>query len=828
MHFYLFLKFLIIKVSMKISYNWLKKYLALDELPEKIAQILTDGGLEVEKVEQFESVRGGLNGFVIGEVLTCEKHPGADKLKKTTVNIGNGIVLPIVCGAPNVDAGQKVIVATVGTTIYPKEAAPFKINKAKIRGEVSEGMICAADEMGIGHSHEGILVLETALPPGTPAKEYFHVTSDFIFEIGLTPNRADAASHLGVARDLRALLKREFIIQNTDEEFKIRNSQYILSADKINQIQVQIEDKVACPRYASVTIQNVKVGLSPAWLQDALRSIGVSPINNLVDITNYILHDLGQPLHAFDADKIKGHKIIVKHIPDNTRFITLDGVERKLNNHDLMICDEEKPLCIAGVFGGKDSGVSTQTQNVFLESAYFTPTGIRKTALHHGLKTDASFRFERGTDPDMPVKALKKAMLLIMEIAGGTCSEINDIYDKPIEAAEIEVDIHKINLLIGRSFSTEQIKDILIRLDFEVNDPEGSGKKLHVKVPPYKVDISRQADIAEEVLRIYGYNNIELSDRIGSAYIAEFPVKSKDKIQKTISGLLIPHGFYETMTNSLTRSSFSSLINADNEKVTILNALSESLDSMRQTLLFSGLEVVSHNINRQNKNLKLFEFGKIYKKTPSGYTEYNRLAIFLTGDLHEESWSELSTPVSFHHLQTFIYSILFKLGLREGLQSDAVDNEIFAGGRVQSLKGKVVVTYGPVTTNLLKVTDVRQPVWYADFDFDLLVTLIQENINFRELSKFPEVRRDLSLVLDKKVTFSEIRALTFRTEKKLIREVNVFDVYEGDKIANGKKSYSVSFIMQDSEQTLTDKVIDNVMNKLIQTFEKDLGAIIRK
>ncbi|HEY8402469.1 MAG TPA: phenylalanine--tRNA ligase subunit beta [Cytophagaceae bacterium] len=800
---------------MKISYNWLKDHIELTEQADDIANILTKSGLEVEKTEVYESIKGGLEGLIVAEVLTCEKHPDADKLKKTTVNTGNGIV-PVVCGAPNVAAGQKVILATVGATLYPKDHDPITIKKAKIRGEVSEGMICAEDEIGLGTSHEGIMVLDTDLPAGTPASVYFNIESDTVFEIGLTPNRADAASHLGVARDLKALLKKN-----------LKTKEISFSPDNTSQkVEVIVENKEACPRYAGVTISNLKVQESPDWLKNKLKSIGLSPINNVVDITNYILHDLGQPLHAFDLAKVKGNKVIVKTVAAGTKFVTLDGVERKLSANDLMICNESEPMCIAGVFGGLESGVTDQTTAIFLESAYFSPDYIRKTGQHHGLKTDASFRFERGTDPNMPVYALKKAATLLKEVAGGEISsDIIDIYPEPIKNFEVQTSYSRINRLIGKSIPKEVVKEILGNLDIKVISEQEDD--IHLSIPPYRVDVQREADIVEEVLRIYGYDNIELGDRLSSAYLADFPLKEEDKIKRTISKVLSDNGFNETVTNSLTKPGYADLLNVRDTSVEILNKLSEDLGVMRQSLLFSGLEVITYNINRKQKDLKLFEFGKTYHKTDKGYEEKNHLALFMTGNVSAESWMASAKPVDFYALKTEVVRVLTKLNLKD-YELKPLESPEFSLAVSLVKNGKELVRLGEVASKISKAADVKQTVFYADFNMDLLIKQFNNNIEYKEISKYPEVRRDLSLVLDKKVSFDEIRNLAIKTERKLITDINVFDVYEGKNIGEDKKSYSISFILQDYEKTLTDKVIDNTMQKLMDAFEKQLGAVIRK
>jgi phenylalanyl-tRNA synthetase beta chain len=804
---------------MKISYNWLKQHIDLSESPEETAALLTKSGLEVESLDEFESIKGGLKGLVVGEVLTCEKHPGADKLSKTTVDVGNGTVLPIVCGAPNVAAGQKVIVATVGTTVYPVSGEPFKINKAKIRGEVSEGMICAEDEIGLGTSHDGIMVLQTPLPNGTPAAEYLNIENDLVIEIGLTPNRADAASHLGVARDLRALLRRP-----------LKAAEPVLPALEKDQLQVAIEVKntEACPRYAGLTISNLTVAPSPEWLQNRLKSIGVHPINNVVDITNYILHDLGQPLHAFDLAKVKGNKVIVQTLPDNTAFVTLDGNKRTLRAQDLMICDGEgTPMCIAGVFGGLESGVSSSTTSIFLESAYFSPDYVRKTAQHHGLKTDASFRFERGTDPNMPVKALKKAATLLVELAGGKItSEIQDVYAKPVEHFQITTSYTYINQLIGKQLAKEEVATILKGLDIAIK--EGStADELQLSVPPYRVDVQRPADIVEEVLRIYGYDNIELSNRLSAAYLADFPEKDKDKLQKLTGSLLAATGFHEILTNSMTKPAYAAYLGIADKSVEVLNKLSEDLAVMRQSLLFSGLEVLNYNLNRRQKNLKVFEFGKVYSKEEGKYKESNRLSLLITGNLQAESWAAPNKEADFYYLNGVVQKILQKLQIADAKQQPST--ELYLAQGVDYVKNnKVLVSLGKVQDKALKLADIKQPVYHAIFDADALLKAYKNTLQFKELNKYPEVRRDLSLVLEKAVSFEQIKSLALKQEKKLITDINVFDVYEGKNLGENKKAYSISFILQDYEQTLTDKVIDATMQKLMNSFEKELGAVIRK
>ena len=804
---------------MKISFNWLKNFIQINESPEEIGALLTKSGLEVEGIETFETLPGGLKGLVIGEVLTCERHPGADKLSKTTVDLGNGIIAPIVCGAPNVAAGQKVVVATVGTTVYPLTGEPFKISKAKIRGEVSEGMICAEDEIGLGESHDGILVLDTSLPNGTPAAEYFKIETDHVIEIGLTPNRADATSHLGVARDLKALLKKD--ICNKDlSSFKSDNHKA--------PININIENTAACPRYAGLTISGIKVQPSPAWLQNRLKAIGLSPINNIVDATNYVLHDLGQPLHAFDLNKVKGNTINVKTVLEGTSFVTLDQVERKLKSNDLMICNAEEPMCIAGVFGGANSGVSDATTAIFLESAYFSPDYIRKTAMQHGLKTDASFRFERGTDPNMPVIALKQAALLIKEIAGGEISsELYDIYPSPIDNFQFDVTYSNIDRLIGKKIEHHIIKEIVqsVGITITAETPEG----LSLSVPPYKVDVQREVDVIEEIIRIYGFENIEVSEYLNSDFLANFPEKDSEKIKRSIANLLTDNGFNEILSNSLTSPNYyEGLTDFDpTQHVAILNRLSEDLGIMRRTLLFSGLEALAYNINRKQNNLSVYEFGKSYHLIEGKYKENNHLALWKSGNATDETWLSKSTATSFHDFAATITQLIQKLNLSK-ISIDKFADDVFKNGLKYTRNNKVIITAGILQKSILKKTGIKQDVYYADIDLDAVLKGFDNKIIFSEISKFPEVRRDLALVLDKKVSFDEISKLANKTERKLLKDINVFDVFEGEQIGKDKKSYSVSFLLQDNEQTLTDKQIDGTMQKLIATFEKDLGAIIRK
>ena len=801
---------------MKISLSWLKEYIEINESPQKISELLTASGLEVEGLEEIEPVQGGLKGLVIGEVLTCEAHPNADKLRKTTVDIGQEEPSPIVCGAPNVAVGQKVVVATVNTTLFPKGGDPFKIKKAKIRGEVSQGMICAEDEIGLGDAHDGIMVLDTTLPNGTPAAEHFNLESDWIFEIGLTPNRADGASHLGVARDLKVLLDRA-VSKKSVEDFKVDNTD--------NEIPVIVENTEACPRYSSLTVSGVTVQESPDWLKQRLASIGINPTNNVVDITNYVLHGLGQPMHAFDADAIVGNKVIVKTLPRGSKFTTLDEVERSLAATDLMICNEKEGMCIGGVFGGTKSGIKESTKNVFLESAYFSPDYIRRSAQKHQLKTDASFRYERGTDPNITVYALKVAAMLIKEIAGGEISSnISDIYPNPIENFAVDVKYANIDRLIGKAVGKDRIHQILEGLEIEVTNQSDSGFK--AIVPPYRVDVQREADVIEEVLRIYGYDNVEIKDHLSSTFLSEFPKVDLDGIQKEMGNLLAGDGYHEIVTNSLTKSEYSEKVDSLNtdENVKILNYLSEDLTVMRQSLLFHGLEVISHNVNRRQEDLKLFEFGTTYHWVNKKYIEKQRLSLFITGHNISENWMEKQRSVQFHDLLSPVLKVLQKLGISQFETTDCNDDE-FAYGIALQFNQKEVARIGMVNP---KVSGVKQEVFFADLDWGYLSTLQQTDMVYQPISKFPEVRRDLSLVIDKAIKFEDIRKLSTKLERKLVRRINVFDVYEGDKIDAGKKAYAISFHLQDDEKTLTDKVIDKTMNRLMQGFEKDLGALIRK
>ncbi|TKC07082.1 phenylalanine--tRNA ligase subunit beta [Pedobacter frigoris] len=799
---------------MKISYNWLKQFIQTDKTPQELSLVLTNIGLEIESLETVQAVAGGLEGLVIGHVLSCVQHPNADRLRVTTVDVGAAEALQIVCGASNVAQGQKVVVATVGTAVHPNEGEPFKINKSKIRGEVSEGMICAEDEIGLGVSHDGIMVLPEDTVVGTAAKAYFNLEDDYLFEIGLTPNRADAASHLGVARDLAAYFRADLQMPDI-ASFKTANENLV--------IEVKVEDTAACPRYSSVSITGVTVKSSPDWLQDKLKVIGIRPINNIVDITNYVLHDLGQPLHAFDADKIKGGKVLVKKCAEGTPFVTLDGVERKLGVEDLMICNAEEPMCIAGVFGGIQSGVSETTTNIFLESAYFNSVSVRKTSKRHGLKTDASFRFERGTDPDMTVVALKRAAMLIQELAGGVISSsVSDIYPEPVKPFDVAVSYSNINKLIGANIPDAEIKAIIVALGIDVVTETAEG--LELKVPSFKVDVTRECDVTEEVLRIYGYNNIEIPSKI-NASLSYSNKPDREQTQHVIADMLTANGYLEIWCNSLTKGSYSK---NPEEAVQILNPLSSDLNVMRQELLMPALESVAYNLNRKSADIKFYEFGKTYHLSGGKYVERPRLLIVLSGAVQSEQWNHKPAQVSFYNLKSAVDAVISRLGI-SNYQSEELKDENFAYGLKYFRADKAIVSFGAVTTADRKKADIDKDVYYADFDWALLLDIVRKNkIVNREVPKYPAVRRDLSMLVDTAVTFDELKTIAFKTEKKLVKNVQVFDVYVGDKLPEGKKSYALNFTLQDEEQTLTDKQIDAVMQKIIYNLAQTAKAEIRK
>lgn len=807
---------------MKISYNWLKQFINTKLSAEAVGEMLTDLGLEVEGISDFVSVKGGLEGIIVGEVITCESHPNADRLKLTEVNIGTDQNLQIVCGAPNVAAGQKVPVATIGTTLYDEKGEAWKINKGKIRGEASHGMICAEDEIGLGKSHEGIMVLEADLKPGTHLSEIFEVENDKVFEIGLTPNRADAMSHWGVARDLRAALIQ--IEKNAPVNTAPVSSFHV--TDRSKRINIQVEKSKLAPRYCGLTISDIQVKQSPLWLQNRLKAIGLKPINNVVDATNFVLHDLGQPLHAFDADKIKGGKIIVKTLPNGTKFTTLDEVERELHEEDLMICDESKPLCIAGVFGGLHSGVTESTTSIFLESAYFNPISIRKTAKRHGLNTDASFRFERGIDPNITEYALQRAAILVEELTSGKItSDLDDIYPKKIEDFQVFLTFDKINQLIGEVIDSGIIKSILSSLEIKVNNVSESGMGL--TIPAYRVDVQREVDVIEEILRVYGYNKIKLNDKFNVS-IAISDKFEDHKIQQVTAQLLVAKGFYETMANSLTTPKYTGYSSdlSEAENIEILNPLSQDLSVLRQSMLFSGLESLAYNLNRQNSDLKFFEFGKTYHQKELR-EEYKHLSLLVTGYTKSENWTFTQAHADFFYFKGIIESILLRLGI-----SDFSFSKISSGVFSEALsfhKNKAdLVTFGRVNQQILKKFNIDQNVLYADFNWKLILKLAKKNsFTFQEIPKFPSVRRDFALLVDESVSFNAIAEIAYQTDKKILKAVNLFDVYQGENLPEGKKSYAVSFIFQDAHKTLTDKQIDKTMDKFLKQFENDLSAILR-
>jgi phenylalanyl-tRNA synthetase beta chain len=808
---------------MKISYNWLKQFIKLPDTPEKTGELLTDLGLEVEGLQQFQSIKGGLEGIVVGHVLECKPHPNADKLQLTQVDLGNDERVQIVCGAPNIAAGQKVPVATIGTTLYDEKGEAWPIKKGKIRGEASYGMICSEKELGLGQSHQGILVMKDDLVAGTPVAKIFEVENDQVFEIGLTPNRADAMSHWGVARDLKAgytqKAKSLELITPSVSSFHVDNRSL--------KIQIQVEDSTLAPRYCGVTISGLKVEESPKWLQNRLKAIGLGPKNNVVDATNYVMHELGQPLHAFDAAKIAGNEIQVKTLEKGTKFTTLDEVERELHQEDLMICDTENPLCIAGVFGGASSGVSSSTTQIFLESAYFNPVSVRKTAKRHGLNTDASFRFERGIDPNITEYALKRAALLITEIAGGEItSDIDDLYPKKIEDFQVFLTFEKVNKLIGENLEQETIKSILASLEIRVNNVTETGMGL--TIPAYRVDVQREADVIEEILRVYGYNNIKFGEKL-NASVANSSKFEDHKLQNLIANQLVGQGFYETMANSLTTPTYSKLSEQLKEanNVKMLNPLSQDLSVLRQSMLYSGLESVSYNINRKRSDLKLFEFGKTYHDFNSSRIEKKHLSIFISGNRNPERWNTTSGKTDFFLLKGVIYSIFQRLGI-DNLKPSAVTSDVFSEGLIFSSAKNNLVAFGVIRKKVLKHFDIDQEVLYADFNWDAMLEVIKtQKTHFSAIPKYPAVRRDFALLLNNDVSYEEIEAIALKTEKKLLKEIDLFDVYQGSNLPQGKKSYAVSFTFQDENKTLTDKQVDKMMKKLQQKFEEELQAELR-
>lgn len=819
---------------MRISYNWLKQYLELTEKPEVLAGLLTDCGLEVESMEDYESVRGGLDGVVIGQILSCTPHPNADRLSLALVDTGRNAPVPVVCGAPNVAEGQKVLLATVGTTLYPQGKA-LPINKAKIRGEASEGMICAEDELGLGDSHEGIMVLPDSAPIGLPAAEYFRVYKDWVFEIGLTPNRIDAASHIGVARDLAAVLNhqagaREFLVKWPDV------SAFVPERQEVN-IPVRIEDPDACPRYSSVVISGLNVKESPDWLQNKLKAIGLKPINNVVDATNFVLHELGQPLHAFDLAAIKGNEVIVKKSPKGTRFVTLDEEELMLSGEDLMICNAEEPMCMGGIFGGINSGVTRETRGIFLESACFDPVSIRKSSRLHGLKTDASFRFERGSDPAITVYALKRAVLLIKELAGGeTVSAVQDVYPQKKEPATVDLNYERVYSQIGKRIPAKEVKAILADLDFDILQDQPDG--LHLSVPTYRVDVSREADVIEEILRIYGYNNVDVPSKMQASIVIS-PKPDKERLREEVSAILTARGFHEIMNNSLTRASYYDNAGFDSKSlIAIENPLSQDLNAMRQSLLFGGLETIVYNGKRQQADMKLYEFGNVYQrssgKVPSGplpgYHERMVLALFLSGRRQPETWRAGDEKQDFFDLKNSTYSVLARLGIDPGETElrNLDDHPHFVYCTDVYMRDRHIARLGLLAADLLKKAGSKEAVYYGEVEWESLVALASEKkILYDEVPRYPAVRRDLALLLDRQVPFSMIEEIACRLGNKLLRSVSLFDVYQDDKIGKDKKSYAVSFLFQDAEKTLTDKEVDKVMERLTKAYGKELNASLR-
>ncbi|MDD4208807.1 MAG: phenylalanine--tRNA ligase subunit beta [Bacteroidales bacterium] len=819
---------------MEISYNWLKEYINIDLGVEEISEILTGIGLEIEGIHTFESIKGGLKHVCIGKVITCEKHPNADRLHVTQVDIGQENLLQIVCGATNVAAGQHVVVACVGAALYPMNKEPLTIKKSKIRDVVSEGMICAEDELGISNSHAGIMVLSDCPQIGMPAQQYFNITTDTIFEIGLTPNRSDATSHLGVARDLVAYINTHYhekISLNYPEvnDFPINTPKNI--------IQITIADTVACPRYTGLHIAGVKIEESPEWLKTKLNAIGIRPINNIVDITQFVLFEMGQPLHAFDANNIKGNHVIIRKVAKETPFLSLDGIERKLSENDLMICNEVEPMCIAGVMGGEDSGINEATTDVFLESAYFNPISIRKTSKYHGIKTDASFRFERGCDPNICIYALKRAALLIQKIAGGTISDITDIYPSIIKEKEVILSYKRLNTLIGKEIEKETVKEILTSLEMKILNE--TNENISIAIPTNKNDVTREADVIEEFLRIYGYNNIELKQNFSftPSAIAESPLIA---LKENVSNYLSNNGFCEIMNNSLTKSEYThfDFINKQ-ESISLLNPLSKDLQNMRQTLLFGGLESIINNINRSNFNLRLFEFGSVYRKDCSKtkkntvierFPYHNHLALFVSGKQHEDSWQNKANDLDFFYVKNIVSNVLQKNNFNVNKFSLAIGKNEGAFQQVltYTINNQTIITIGEVHPTVLKVFGIKQKVYSAEVDCDALINLSErKKIMFKELNKYPEVHRDLALLLDKHVTYEEVEKLAYKTAKPYLKAVNLFDVYEGKNLEEGKKSYAVSFVLSDTNKTLTNDEINAVMDRLITAYEKELQAKLR-
>lgn len=820
---------------MNISYNWLKEYLDFDLQPDEVAAALTSIGLETGGVEEVQTIKGGLEGLVIGEVLTCEDHPNSDHLHITTVNVGGEAPLQIVCGAPNVAAGQKVVVAVNGTKLYDGDQC-FTIKKSKIRGVESNGMICAEDEIGIGTDHSGIIVLPSDAVVGTLAKDYYNVKSDYVLEVDITPNRVDATSHYGVARDLAAYLKQA----GKPAALRLPSVEAFKIDDETPAIEVVVENEEACLRYSGVTIKGVTVKESPEWLQNRLRVIGLRPINNVVDVTNFILHELGQPLHSFDAAKIKGNKVVVKAVEAGTKFVTLDGVERTLTDRDLMICNTEEPMCIGGVFGGLDSGVTEQTTDVFLESACFHPTWIRKTARRFGLNTDASFRFERGLDPNNTIYVLKRAALLIQELAGGKITgAIQDVYPKVVEPYRVEVSYTKINSLIGKEIPVETVKSIVDSLEMKIESETAEG--LCLRVPVYRIDVQRDVDVIEDILRIYGYNNVEFNEEVKACLSYQTPTDHSYKMQNLISEQLCGCGFNEIMNNSLTRSAYYSDLTVYPEKncVRLMNPLSADLNVMRQTLLFGGLESAEHNMKRRRGNIRFYEFGNCYQydetkkkegETLAGFSEDYRLGIWLAGNRVENSWAHPNEKTTVYELKAYVENVLSRLGLNLGkLVFGVLTDDIYSAGlSITTQSGRRLGSLGIVSKKILKAMDIDVEVYFAELSWTALMKETKKNkVTYTEISKFPAVKRDLALLLDKSVAFADIEKIAGESERKLLKSVTLFDVYEGKNLPAGKKSYAVSFYLQDDNKTLNDKQIDAIMKKIQTNLEQKLGAQLR-
>ncbi|MDT0554583.1 phenylalanine--tRNA ligase subunit beta [Patiriisocius hiemis] len=808
---------------MKISYNWLKQFINIEWDAEKTGELLTDLGLEIEGISKFTSIPGGLEGVVVGHVLSCEQHSNADRLKVTKVDLGTGEPVQIVCGAPNVAAGQKVPVATIGTTLYDAEGKPWKIKKGKIRGEESQGMICAEDELGLGESHDGIMVLDADLEVGTPVASIFEIENDHVFEIGLTPNRADAMSHWGVARDLRAGL-----LQHEESLELITPSTSSFHVDsRTLKIDIEVENSELAPRYCGLTLSGLKVEASPTSLQNRLKAIGLTPVNNIVDATNYVLHELGQPLHAFDATKITGNTVNVKTLPAGTKFTTLDGIERTLHEEDLMICNAETPMCIAGVFGGVDSGVTESTTSIFLESAYFNPVSVRKTAKRHGLNTDASFRFERGIDPNITEYALMRAAILIQQIAGGEItSDITDIYPKKIEDHQVVLSFENATKLIGEEIPRETIKDILTSLEIKINNVTESG--LGMTIPAYRNDVTREADVIEEILRVYGYNKIGFTQKLNASMATTQKIEDY-QIQNKVANQLTALGFHEMMGNSLTAAKHTPILSDLKEayNIEMLNPLSQDLSVLRQSMLPSALEALAYNNNRKQNNVKLFEFGKTYHNFPGGREEHKHLSILISGEKKESAWTQKDEKTNFFYTKGIITSVLERLGIT-GFSEKDTKNSIFSEGISFTLHKKALVDFGVVSKKVLKHFEAENEAFYADFNWDNILSEIStDDFKMKPIPKYQSVSRDFALLVDDAVSFGGLQQAAFQTEKKLLKNVQLFDVYTGDNLPNGKKSYALNFTLQDENKTLTDKQIDKIMQKLQQKFEKDFGATLR-